>query len=148
MLLSRNFILIYIMNSLSILTGFFVVNQTKNYGLANGLSNEIYLTEIASIGAIFNAIRFIWSFLLDNLPYKIVYGSLLASQIILNFTIFFVNKNKFFYAVWVCLFMFCEGGHFVLVPNILKKIYGSKATQLYGFMFSFTAMGSILMIIL
>jgi hypothetical protein len=42
--------------------------------------------------------------------------------------------------------MFCEGGHFVLAPNILKKIFGSKATQLYGFFFSFAALCSVITI--
>ena len=44
--------------------------------------------------------------------------------------------------------MFCEGGHFVLAPNVLLKIYGKKATQLYGFFFSFAATCSFIMIIL
>ena len=147
MLLSKPFILIYIMNSLSIFTGFFVVNQTKNYGTANNMKDH-YLTKVASVGAIFNSCRFIWSWLLDHHSYKKVYGTLLVMQIFLNFTIFFVNQNRVFYAVWICLFMFCEGGHFVLAPNILKQIYGSKATQLYGILFSYTAVCSIAQIIL
>lgn len=83
---------------------------------------------VASIGAIFNSARFLWSWALDYYSYRLVYGTLLVTQIILNCTIFFVNSNAFFYAVWICVFMFCEGGHFVLAPNILKKIFGSKAT--------------------
>ena len=59
-----------------------------------------------------------------------------------------MNKNGVSYAVWICLFMFCEGGHFVLAPNILKQIFGSKATQLYGILFSYTAVCSITQIIL
>jgi len=40
------------------------------------------------------------------------------------------------------MIMFCEGGHFTLMPNILKQIFGASATQLYGFAFSFTGFTS------
>lgn len=148
MLLSKQFVVIYLMNCLSVFSGFYIVNQTVNYGEANGFTNTSYLSTVASIGAIFNAARFVWSWLLDYYPYREVYGALLGIQIVLNFTIFFVNQNAFLYAVWVCLFMFCEGGHFVLAPNILKKIFGSKTTQLYGFFFSFASLCSIITILL
>jgi hypothetical protein len=121
------------MNSLSVFTGYFVVNQTVDYGLVSGFTNTEYLSMVASIGAIFNAARFLWSCGLDYYPYKLVYGTVLTIQIFLNCTIFFVNQNAYLYAVWVWLFMFCYGSHLVLPLNMLKKIFGSKATQLYGF---------------
>lgn len=44
---------------------------------------------------------------------------------------------------------FCEGGHFTLVPNVLKKIYGKEyGTQLYGVLFTYTSITSVLMIVL
>ena len=64
---------------------------------------------------------------------------------ILDFTISFVSSNQILYALWVSLILFCEGGHFTLVPNVLKKIYGEKATFLYGIMFSYTGVCSALM---
>ena len=70
--------LVYIMNVLSIFTGFFVVNQTKVYGMENGLTNDKFLALVASIGAIFNALRWIWSWMLDYYSYKQVYGVLLS----------------------------------------------------------------------
>ena len=148
MLMSRQFVLLYIMNVLSLFSGYFVVNQQFNYGEANGFTNTAFLSGIASAAAIFNAGRFLWGFALDRYSYKRVYGILLVVQIFLNFTIFAVCHSGFFYLVWVCAFMFCEGGHFVLAPNILKKIFGEKATQLYGFFFSYAATCSLIMIIL
>lgn len=44
--------------------------------------------------------------------------------------------------------MFCEGGHFVLCPNILRQIYGSKATQMYGIFFSFGGLTSVILLFL
>lgn len=45
--------------------------------------------------------------------------------------------------------MLCEGGHFTLMPNVIKKIYGSEnGTALYGIAFSFSGIASILIVIL
>ena len=45
--------------------------------------------------------------------------------------------------------LYCQGGHFVLVPNVMKKIYGGgKASAMYGVMFSYTGIMSILMVFL
>jgi len=51
--------------------------------------------------------------------------------------------------VWVSLILFCEGGHFTIVPNVLKKIYGSEnGTALYGIAFSYSGISAILIVIL
>jgi hypothetical protein len=50
------------------------------------------------------------------------------------------------YGTWVCLSVWCEGGHFTLVPNILKIIYGDQATSLYGIMFTYTGVCGLLML--
>ena len=52
------------------------------------------------------------------------------------------------YAFFYCMILFAEGGHFTVVPNVLKQIFGSQATQLYGFMFSYTGFTSILLVLL
>lgn len=52
------------------------------------------------------------------------------------------------YAIWVCLSVLCESGHFTLVMNVLKIIYGKHATQLYGVAFSFIGLASLLMFFL
>jgi len=48
--------------------------------------------------------------------------------------------------VWICLALFCEGGHFTLVPNVLKKIFGDQATSLYGITLTYTGLTSLIMI--
>ena len=73
---------------------------------------------------------------------------MLVIQIALNFTMTFVSTNKICYAIWICGMLFCEGGHFTLLPNVVKKIFGDKATQLYGMMMTYTGVCSITMIIL
>ena len=59
-----------------------------------------------------------------------------------------VAESEGLYAVWISLMLFCEGGHFTLVPNVLKKIYGERGTALYGIAFSYTGICSILIVIL
>ena len=49
---------------------------------------------------------------------------------------------------WISLALFCEGGHFTLVPNILKKVFGRQATSLYGVAFSYTGLTSVLILVL
>ena len=142
--MSRPFILIYLMNMLSIITGFFAVNNFKIYGQKNGLTNEEYLAILGSIAALCNAIRFLWSFATDFFSYKLVYGILLVLQIVIDFTVPLVAENKYLYAIWISLMLFCEGAHFVLVPNVLKKIFGERGTQLYGIAFSFNGLASII----
>ena len=44
--------------------------------------------------------------------------------------------------------LLCEGGHFTLLPNVLKKIYGEKGTILYGIAFSYSSICGILIVIL
>ena len=83
---------------------------------------------------------------LDYYPYQKVYGSLVLSQMILMFTIPLVATNRALYATWVSLTLFCEGGHFTLVPNVIRKIYGEQATFLYGIMFFYSGASSLMMI--
>ena len=44
--------------------------------------------------------------------------------------------------------LLCEGGHFTLLPNVLKKIYGEKGTALYGIAFSYSSICGVLIVIL
>ena len=61
----------------------------------------------------------------------------------------FVDESPALYAVWVSLIMFCEGGHFTMVPNVLKKIFGGDyGTALYGIAFSYTSLSAVLIIFL
>lgn len=74
---------------------------------------------------------------------------MLIMQIALCFTMSLIDKNKGTYAVWVSAVLLCEGGHFTLVPNVLKKIYGAEnGTQLYGIAFSYSSIAAILIVIL
>ena len=145
MMMSRQFVSIYVMAAFSFFLGTFTVSNYKAFGEVNNLG-ENFLTTIGSIGAFFATIRFIWSGLLDTYSYRKVYGALLCVQIVSGICIVLFSHIKWVYAFFYSMILFCEGGHFTLVPNILKQIFGPKATQLYGFAFSYTGFTSLLLL--
>lgn len=148
MIFSKQFLVLYIMNILSIATGFFTINNFKKFGMLNGLTNENYLAWVGSVGAVMNSMRFVWSALTDKFSYRTIYTILLVMQIALDFTMPLIDKSAALFALWVSLILLCEGGHFTMLPNVLKKIYGDKGTALYGVAFSFAGMCNIITIIL
>lgn len=146
MMKSRQFMLIYLMNFLSFFLTTYTVNTFKVYGLDHGMTDS-YLSVVGSVGAGANSLLFIWSGALDKYSYKLVYGILLAVQFVFGMFIVTFKSDKYLFAFCYCMILFCGGGHSTLVPNIMKQIFGKKATVLYGFAFSFTGMISVVMIL-
>ena len=48
--------------------------------------------------------------------------------------------------MFICLALFCVGGHFALFPNVLKQVFGKQATVLYGVMSTGTGIASVFII--
>lgn len=125
-LMHQQFWIIYLMSFCSIMFGIATLDVYKTYAISNPkLDFENYITIISAVNSFFSALRFIWSWALDHYSYKVVYGTLLVIQIILACTFGLAGQTKYLYALWVWLALWCEAGHFVLVPNILNKIYGN-----------------------
>lgn len=57
-------------------------------------------------------------------------------------------QNKASYAWWVWLTIWCEAGHFAIVPNVLKQIFGQQATSLYGLVYSYAGIAAVTLLIL
>ena len=146
---SKQFWILYVMQGMSILFCYYVVNVYKEFGEEiPTLDNDKYLTLVNSISAIFNALRFVWSGAIDKFPFRYIYGLLLLIEISIASTMYFSKDTKETYMLVICLVLFCVGGHFALFPNILRQIYGKQATQLYGWCFTATGIASILIEIL
>lgn len=79
MLFCKQSVVLYFVAMMTIITGFFVVNQTKTFGTLNGLNDDKYLSLIMSIGAVFNVLRFLWSWWLDYSSLQVVMGTLIAA---------------------------------------------------------------------
>jgi hypothetical protein len=56
------------------------------------------------------------------------------------------RESTVMYGVCYCVIMFCEGGHFTIMPNQMKALFGLQATTLYGIFFSFASIDSLALI--
>ena len=79
MLCSRQFVIIYLMNALSVLTGLFCISGFKKYAQLSGLTDEDYLAWVGSIAALCNCFKFVWSTATDYFSYKAVYSVVLVT---------------------------------------------------------------------
>jgi len=139
--------IIWAMSTFSVMIGIITVSVIKTFAFTRpNLNNEKYITEVISISCVFNSLRALWSIFLDHSTYKKVYGSLLILETTLGFTYCFSSKSKYSYAIWIWLNQWCEGGHFTLIPNILNIMYGKYATQIYGCIFSFNSISSLILL--
>ena len=59
-----------------------------------------------------------------------------------------VKSVKALFFIWVCIIVWCEGGHFTLVPTASAKFFGEHAAIVYGVAFSFGSISSIISSIL
>lgn len=138
MVKTKQFISIYIMNFMSIFLGLFIANEYKVFWLtAKNPPKDQFISTVGSIAAIFNGLRFTWSWLLDHYSYRTVYGIMLTLEIIIGCSMPSVVEYEWIYATWICLGYLCLGGHFTLVPNEMKKVFGSKTTQLYSYLYTY-----------
>jgi len=134
---------------MSVFQGYYALNVYKAFGFTNQeLKDDAYLTKVGSVAAIMGALRFVWSAAMDcdSASFKKVYSVLLVTQILLGATIEFALQTRWTFAVWICLMLFTEGGHFTIMPNAMRAIYGESATTIYGIIFSFTGMANILIL--
>ena len=153
---TRQFLSIYVMNFFSIFLGIFVIGSQKDWGKSIFESAEKFLSSVASLGGVFGAMRFIWSFLVDKYSYKLIYSILLIFQIIIGVCLPLVLESKqsddvkeIFFFSFVMLSFFCEGGHFVLGPTICGKLFGAEGgIRVFSVGFSFCGIGSLVHILL
>lgn len=147
---SRQFLSLYVMAMCSIFEGYYVLTVYKNYGQTQtALEDDHYLTQVGILAAGLNTIRFVWSAAYDHpkLSFKMVYGALILIQVAFGFTLSWAAQSRTTYAIWVGTILFTEGGHFVLLPTVVKVLYKDLATPLYSLLFTFTGLSNLLMIL-
>ena len=152
---TRQFLSIYVMNFFSIFLGIFVIGSQKDWGKSI-FESEKFLSSVASLGGVFAAFRFIWSFLVDKYSYKLIYSILLILQMIIGVCLPLVLESnqsedvkQIFFFSFVMLAFFCEGGHFVLGPTICGKLFGAEGgVRVFSVAFSFCGIGSLVHILL
>merc|ERR1712087_618637 len=100
---------------------------------------------------ILNTMRFFWSGALDlnilkGFAFKTVYGLQLAMQVVFGITFTWAAQTRLSYATWVCLILWMEGAHFVIIPSAIKAIYGKEADKIYALLFSYSGISAVLML--
>jgi len=135
------------MNFSSVFYGYLLIGSFKTFG-SKYIHDDMYLTLVGSVGCIFGSLRFFWSMLLDfNYSYPQVYGILIFLQLICSSLIFYAaqGQNKALFMVLTAFTMFCEGGHFVLVPSHCAQIFNSskRGVQVFSYLFSCFGLSSI-----
>ena len=129
LVMSKQWLLLFVMNFFSIFLGLFIANEYKTYWLtADNHPGDRFISTVGSFGSVFNGLRFLWSFALDYLDYKYVYAILLCLQIVIAVTYHMIIEEKNLVGIWICMGYWCLGGHFTLVPNEMKKVFGKPAT--------------------
>lgn len=154
LLTSRKFITIYLLNSLTVTQGVFLVSSSKQLGQTL-FQDDKFLSKVLGIASVAGAIRFIWSILLDSFAFKRVYSWLISIQISVGICLALIsqiNNQSQQQALWltlVSLGFFCEGGHFVMAPTIYCKLFGPKdGIRVFGVGFSFIGLASIINLII
>jgi len=136
---------------LSLFQGYYVLNTYKEFGLTiEVLNDDRYLSIVGSASSLFNALRFLWSGSLD-LPgssFRVTYTVMLTIQIVMGMTMSFACQYRSLYPIWIAMMFFTEGGHFTIFPNVVRIVYGSRATEVYGSIFTFCGVTGLIMIFL
>lgn len=129
LLKTRQFLSIFVMNSLTFCFGTFIVGSVNSWALST-IRDVKFLSTVASFGSVFGSCRFVWSFLLDRFSYKLIYGIMICCQIVVGLalpTIINMHESPFKYIIYfflVCLSFNAEGGHFVMNPTVYAKLFG------------------------
>lgn len=144
----QKFYHLYIMNFSSVFYGYILISSFKVFA-GQFIKDDFFLTQVGSCACIFGSLRFFWSMMLDyKFSYSQVYGTLIVLQMICSLMIYDAakTKNNALFLAIVCLSMFCEGGHFVLLPSHCADVYKSskKGVQVFSYLFSCFGLSSIL----
>lgn len=143
LLTDKRFWLLYFMNFCTVFYGYMLIGSYKVFGGAY-IHDDMFLTLVGSIGCVCGSLRFIWSILLDHgYSYRQVYGSLCTIQLACAALTFAAASNgyKYLFLILVALSMFCEGGHFVLLPSHCAQLFGSSKRGVQAFSVLFSCFG-------
>lgn len=117
-------LLIYCMAGFGVL----MASNYKLYGLLQpSLKDDKFLTLVGSLGSVMNSLsRFVWGFLLDKVPFKILAFANLALTEILCSTLTLVIGSRALYMTYILTIYFAYGGLYSMMPTISCHIFGRK----------------------
>lgn len=118
----------------SIFYGYFVANIYKDFG-SKYIDDDRFLTIVGAVSAACAGFRFVWSFLMQKLSFKLVYSIMLVSQIIVSTVLYWSARNRIAYLICVSLTIWIEGGHFTTLPTVCGFLYDAKGSQVFTIVF-------------
>ena len=101
----------------------------------------------ASLASVFGIFRFLWAIPLDcGFSFRQVYGLLIVIKIIVAFGMhIFIKSSNVMFLLCVGFSQLCQGGHFVLVPTIFAKLFGTDGgMRVYGVGYAFVGAASLI----
>lgn len=143
LLTDKRYWLLYFMNFCTVFYGYMLIGSYKVFG-GLYINDDMFLTFVGSIGCVCGSLRFLWSVLLDlNFTYQQVYGTLCALQLVCASLIFYAASNgyRYLFLILMAVSMFCEGGHFVLLPSHCAQLFGSSKRGVQAFSMLFSCFG-------
>lgn len=111
------------------------------------------MTLVASIASIVGIFRFLFAIGLDNFSYKKVYSFIIILQIIFAFTLpddlsHLTGFSRSYFLVAVSASQLLEGAHFVLMPTVLAKMFGTEGgMRVFSVGFGFVGVASLVNIL-
>ena len=133
------------MNFFTVFYGYLIVSNYKVFG-SMFIHDDMFLTAVGSVASVCGSLRFLWSLQLDaGYSYVRVYGLLCMVQLICSGLIYYSTAYPYAYLAIVSLSVFCEGGHFVLLPAHCCEVFGGPAAgvQVFSYLFSCFGLSSI-----
>jgi OFA family oxalate/formate antiporter-like MFS transporter len=90
---------------------------------------------IGSVCSICNGgFRIVFGLGYDYFKFRIVFTIMMMINIIIFSTIYFVNDNKYLYAIYIGLAAGVEGGNFAIFPTFTVENFGIKiGTKVYTY---------------
>lgn len=141
---SSQFLLALYMFTSSTLLDYTVLLMYKELGNRYGY-DDAFLTTIGSIIGLCNATgRLFWGYIMQKIPFKKVYITVIIGQMLFFMLIFIIGKYRYMFAgcMIMCILFVCA--NFPVFPCYCAEVFGDRlASQLYGFLtssFTFAAL--------
>ena len=122
-LMTSNFLWLYLIAITHLFYGYYMSNSFKQYGFSAGLDDRT-LTTIGSAGALFNGcFKIVWATLLDYFEFKKIYAIILVIQISMLIWVHWSVNNAFTYAITICLSFMCDGSMTSMLPVVTLSVF-------------------------
>lgn len=138
----------------SMIYGIYFMGSVKS-AAGDNLADDNFTSLIGTIASLMGILRFTWSIGLMNFNFKANYALLMSVQIVIAFAAplileigdktEYISLKKATYSVSSILTTLMQGGHYVLYPVILNKMYGTEGGLLaFSVAFTFQGVASLL----